>query len=865
MASNFNHKLSLVWQFIRLALVSGLVFILVVVVALSVLTYVYRDNIKEVFVKELINKLESETHIEDVSVNLFRSFPKASVTLNNVVMMEAVDKAEKDTLLSARRVHFQFSIMDLIRKEYNIKQMEVVLADFNPVIFKDGSVNYMVWKSNGGEEAGQDFVFDFEKFSMKRVNVHFSDHKKNIFLDFMAEEAMLSGHFSASDYTLNINGDFFADEIKIDNTEFLKKQNTSIDLTLNVKNNEMFSLEAGAIDINSHKFNVSGEIDLSGEDMFLDLALAGKRIDLDNLLMDMPRSFSSFFDGYKIKGQMFFNASISGTYSSVVNPFIRAEFGLQNGEVSDRKTGVQMKDLSFAGKFNNGRYRKLKSSALALTDFYTDLNNGFLEGDLKIYNFDIPNIELNLNSDITLSDLMNFLKIEKVKNAEGKLNLKLDFIGRISDGKKFRPNDFISSTAIGKVNFDGVSFKLLNDPKDYNSFSGNLLFNNNDLIVENLAGKVSSSDFSVVGYLKNFLSYLFFDDQNLAVNARFNAEHLNFNELLQHNVAGSDTTYKLSFSDRLSFTMNANVENLVFNKFEAFDVNGSVYLRNKSFMADKVNFKTMDGKVEMSGNIDGTDPDVLKINSYADVENVEIRQLFYQLENFGQTAIVDKHLKGKLNSNVQFSANWSPYLEIDWGSLVSDAHLVVENGELIDFKPILELSRFLKIGDLHHINFSTLENNITIKNQTVFIPFMEINSSAIDIKLSGEHYFNNEIDYRLQVALSDILASRSRQNRNPQEKYGEIIDDGHSRTLFLLLTGTIDDPIFKYDTKSALQKFRDDLRKESKNLKEIFKKEFGISPVDTLEEVKTEEEIKKIKEREEIKKGEEGDFIIEWD
>jgi hypothetical protein len=183
---------------------------------------------------------------------------------------------------------------------------------------------------------------------------------------------------------------------------------------------------------------------------------------------------------------------------------------------------------------------------------------------------------------------------------------------------------------------------------------------------------------------------------------------------------------------------------------------------------------------------------------------------------------------------------------------------------LIDYKPILQLSRFIKIGDLEHINFSTLENQISIKNETIFIPFMEINSSAINIKLSGEHYFNNDINYRLQVLLSDILARRNRQSRNPQEQYGDVIDDGNNTTLFILVTGNIDDPIFKYDRKSVREKIREDFKKERKNIIEILKQEFKISKDTILEELPIEQK-DIIEERKEIKKREEGDFIIEWD
>jgi len=179
---------------------------------------------------------------------------------------------------------------------------------------------------------------------------------------------------------------------------------------------------------------------------------------------------------------------------------------------------------------------------------------------------------------------------------------------------------------------------------------------------------------------------------------------------------------------------------------------------------------------------------------------------------------------------------------------------------------MVALSRFIRVGDLNQVKFSTLENQIRIKGQKIIIPDMEIHSNAINIKLSGEHTFQNEIDYRLQVLLSDLLAGRNRQNRNPQEQYGDIIDDGLGRTtLFLAVGGTIDDPVFRYDRRGVREKLREDFRQERQNLREVFRREFASGsngPVnDTVPATLSQRE----KEQKELRQREKGKFVIEWD
>jgi len=179
---------------------------------------------------------------------------------------------------------------------------------------------------------------------------------------------------------------------------------------------------------------------------------------------------------------------------------------------------------------------------------------------------------------------------------------------------------------------------------------------------------------------------------------------------------------------------------------------------------------------------------------------------------------------------------------------------------------MLALSRFIRVGDLNQVKFSTLENQIRIKNQKIIIPDMTVNSNAINIKLSGEHTFENEIDYRVQVLLADLLARRHRESRNPQEQFGDIIDDRQGRTtIFLRITGTIDDPIFRYDTRAVREKIRDDLRQEGQNLRQILREEFGLGRTDTLPDGTPVQPTQRQIEQQEIRTREKGKFIIEWE
>lgn len=138
---------------------------------------------------------------------------------------------------------------------------------------------------------------------------------------------------------------------------------------------------------------------------------------------------------------------------------------------------------------------------------------------------------------------------------------------------------------------------------------------------------------------------------------------------------------------------------------------------------------------------------------------------------------------------------------------------------------MLALSKFLKGADLKNIKFSTLTNTIEIRNRRIYIPRMEIKSTAMDLTTSGEHTFDNVVDYKLQLYLSQIMGKRIRAQNT---EFGTIEDDGLGRPkVFLTMKGLASDPKFAWDRNSVEKKISDEVKNETKSLKNIIKAEFG--------------------------------------
>jgi hypothetical protein len=105
---------------------------------------------------------------------------------------------------------------------------------------------------------------------------------------------------------------------------------------------------------------------------------------------------------------------------------------------------------------------------------------------------------------------------------------------------------------------------------------------------------------------------------------------------------------------------------------------------------------------------------------------------------------------------------------------------------------------------------------------------MDINSSAFNITASGIHGFDNYFEYKVRVNLSEILAGKARKVKKENEEFGIIENDGSGGiSLHLAIDGFPDDFKVRYDKKETLSQIKNDLQKEKRTLKSIFKEEFG--------------------------------------
>ena len=124
---------------------------------------------------------------------------------------------------------------------------------------------------------------------------------------------------------------------------------------------------------------------------------------------------------------------------------------------------------------------------------------------------------------------------------------------------------------------------------------------------------------------------------------------------------------------------------------------------------------------------------------------------------------------------------------------------------------------------------------------------MNINSSALSVRISGEHNFNNNMNFKVRLFLSELLGKKSKK-RSKIDNDDFIVDKTGKTTIQLIMKGSIDDPKISIDKVKIRKDVLNEILKESNQIKEIIEEKI-LNKADTTDK----------------KKKNESELKIEWD
>lgn len=370
-----------------------------------------------------------------------------------------------------------------------------------------------------------------------------------------------------------------------------------------------------------------------------------------------------------------------------------------------------------------------------------------------------PNGDTEIEFDLTSSHL----ELHDLFSYQGENYVPEDYRHEVLSDMKLHGDlklHFKDSLRSIDFDLDQVSAKMKVHPMKFENFHGRVHYEDEHIVIEELAGKLGKSTF------KMDLNYYIGDDESIKKRDNhlgLQASRLDFDEIFDYNeppekLADSPeehedvfNIYDLPFTD---MTIDLDIDHLNWHTYLFHDFHARLRTTPEHYLyIDTLRTTAAGGRMELAGYFNGSDPDKIYFSPNLKLKGVDMDQLMFKFENFGQDYLVSENLHGKITATISGKV----HVHADLIPIMDDSEVhmdvLVVNGRLVDYEMLTTLEAYFGDKNLHDVRFDTLQNHLDFINGTLSIPNMTINSSIGFMQISGTQDMDMNMEYYVRVPL----------------------------------------------------------------------------------------------------------------
>jgi hypothetical protein len=813
------------------------ILLITVFVIFSSAAILLQDRVAGYILKSANNSISTPFDYGTLNLSFLKKFPKASIELRDVIVHSSPDfnsnvfpEINTDTLLAAKYVTIEFKITDIIKGIYNIDRVSARSGKINLYSDKNGHVNYDISVLND-RSGSKNFTIDLKRINLTGIEVYYN----NLATELITTGLVKTGHFQSriSDDKIDFTAvaEMEIHRIQIHNIKITKPIPAKLDLSLQNSKNGIL-LRKGILNVQNYGFWLSGTI--SSENM-LDLNLKGNNIDISKIRNYLPVEYLHFISEYSPTGILVIESRIKGLLTRTSNPHIEIECVLKNGNISYGKSDLSINTLSFAGTFSNGTKNRPETCSVSIKDLKAKLGSAEYSGAVSLSDFNHPKVLLDLKGKLVPGELREFFNLQTITKAEGFVDFNIKIEGFIPKKEKNTISDFFDLKPRAVLNFDNFNVGL----KNYRSLITNV---NGELLIDS---SIRSNNFRFIykgqtikinGEFQNLPEWLAGRTVSLIAKSDVSLSKVT-TELFAGFKFSSDTSILnksyFSFPEDLVLDINFKIDSLKYKNFSSAKIVGSLSYKPGLLTFKSLRMETLNGIISGNGFVIQNKNKSMFARGGFNATDIDVNKAFKTFNNFGQSFLKAENIAGQLSGSlsvlIPMDSGFNPKIKL----ISAEGKYLLINGSLLNFGPVKQLSSFIELSELENISFEKMENDFFIRNNILYLPQMDVKSSAADLSINGKHSFDNDYEYHVKMLLSEFLSKK--RNKNKVSEFGVVEDDGLGRTSLLLkIVNKGDNFKVGYDVKAAGNQVKNNIKSERKNLKSILNQEYGWFKNDSL-------------------------------
>jgi hypothetical protein len=587
--------------------------------ALIAILYWQQDRIVQNLLKWANENHKGEVVIKGSHISPFANFPYISIDLEELYIYEDKSHSTKP-ILSLKDAYLGFDIWTILTGSFELKSIRMSKGDARIVQHSDGTLNLANALSPVDDKKSKKeetpYEIHLKSIVLKDVDVHKLNEITETEIDLYVNSAVAKFRQNENHVIAALDSKFELNVMQSGDTTFIKHKHFKVNTQLDYDNKtQVLNISPSKVRLETADFKLEGKLDIRDE-MYTDLKISGAKSNFDILIAFAPETLIPTLKSYENKGKIFFEATVKGKTANGQMPAIRADFGCEDGFISNNRNKKQLKDMAFKGYFTNGSKRDLSTMEFGLNNFKAMPDAGIFSGNLKVINFLEPDIKLQLLSKFNLDFLAKFFNINDLEDVKGSVELEMNFHDIIDLRHPEKSIEKLNESYYTKLKVKDLSFKSPFFYLPLDRLNIDAVMEGHEAKISNFNLKIGKSDLSIKGSISDLPAIIHHSSQKVSADLiveskMLDLEQLTYNDSLKKSLVNEqlkDLSLSLTFlSSAKAFSESPNlpVGEFLIRDFHAtpkhyphklHDFHADVFIEDENLRI-----------VDFSGEIDGSD------------------------------------------------------------------------------------------------------------------------------------------------------------------------------------------------------------------------------------------------------------------
>ncbi|MBB5637735.1 hypothetical protein HDE68_003660 [Pedobacter cryoconitis] len=733
---------------------SVILLIILIFIGLAIYVNANKKKLQASITKELNKNLNGNLTIDNIEPTFLQGFPNVSVSLKKVEIKDSLWNVHHHSLLTASKFDIAVNTMALLRGTIEIKKVTINDAEIYLFTDSNGYSNTSIFKKKPQKDSvnkdKSSAPAEIRRFDLNNVRFILDNRKGNKLFLFAIEDFSGKVDYPSSGWNAAVNLKTLVRSLAF-NT---KKGSFAKDKVIEGKMEIVYSDKAGIIEVKPNVLNIGADpfiigakFKISKDPVDFSISINAPNILWKSASALLSSNITSKLNMFNLDKPISAKAIIEGNMGAGGDPSIFVKAGVKDNVLTG--FGGVIDSCNFAGiytnNFINGKGYTDENSAIKLYHFsgsYKDLP--FTADTVFIHNLDKPVATGIFKSRFDVARLSKVLGTDVLNFTKGTADLKLQYSADIVD---FRFNKPILTGLISVKNADvsyvprGVNFK---------NTSITLDFKGPDLLIRDIRLQSGKSVVFMDGSVKNFLNLYYNAPEKILLKWSMHSPSIYLGEFLaflgdrKNSIPVKSKSKSNSFATQIntmlekgSAEINLRVDKVYYNKFTGTNATADIFLSENGLNLKNISLKYGSGGIRLNGSLKQNG----RLNGFAlntVVSNVNIRDFFYSFDNFGIETPSYKNLRGVFSTRTNVTGSVNGQGKLIPGSMNGNIDFDIKKGALVSFDAVKNIGRFaFPFRNLDNITFDNLKGKFDVRGKLVTINPMMINSSVLNVNLSG--------------------------------------------------------------------------------------------------------------------------------